>query len=193
MLQISDPGSREATPLVQISRQRNGKLSRNTAEDPGSNPGPRTNFLKFPKITWNEHCGLPECPYLRRYIVDFGLFSLRLYRWQSSDDDHAYHDHPSWFITVVLWGGYTDISPKGRDTLRVGSIRLRPAQHRHTVQINKSGTWTLMVWGQPTRRWGFWVGDKLIRRDKYFAVYGHHPCDPGGEPVKFRPDGSRIS
>lgn len=162
----------------------------NTPKVGGSNPSPLT--IHFPRFT-TEALGLAECPYLRRWVLDFGPFSLRLHRWQSSDDARAHHDHPWWFLTVVLWGAYTDVSAAGRDRLRVGSVRFRASSHRHTVEVEKPGTWTLLLTGKPVRRWGFWVGGKMLRRDKYFAEHGHHPCNPAGSPVRMRPDGSRIA
>jgi hypothetical protein len=145
-----------------------------------------------PKFT-REALGLSECPYLHRWVLDFGPFALRLHRWRSSDDARAFHDHPWWFLTLVLWGGYTDVSPAGRDRLGVGSIRFRRSHHQHTVEIAHDPTWTLLITGRPSRRWGFWPNGKLMKRDKYFAVHGHHPCAPAGTPVRMTPDGARIT
>lgn len=145
------------------------------------------------KVIWGQRIGLEECPYMQRWVLDFGLFAIRLHRWFSSDDERAFHDHAWWFLTLVLWGRYTDISPEGRDTLRMGSIRFRKAEHPHTVSIEVPGTWTILITGRPVRRWGFWINGKLIKRDKYFAVHGHHPCDQAsGTAIRRRPDGSRI-
>jgi hypothetical protein len=183
--QIRGHDGREPVVSSQISRQANGGLSRDTAGVGSSNLPPRTKF-------YVESIGLPECPYLRRWVADFGLFSIRLHRWQSSDDARHFHDHPWWFLTLVLRGRYVDVSPDGRDQLRPGSIRYRPALHKHTVEVQQPGTWTLLITGPTERRWGFWVNDKMIRRDKYFAVHGHHPCDASGEPVRMSPDGERL-
>ena len=140
----------------------------------------------------HEALGLPECPYLKRWVLDVGPFAVRLHRWTASDDARAFHDHPWWFLTLVLWGGYTDVSPQGRDRLTMGSVRFRSAAHRHTVEVDRT-TWTLLLTGRATRRWGFWVGDKLVKRDKYFATLGHHPCAPSSAPVRMKPSGERIA
>ncbi len=144
------------------------------------------------KFLWNDRLGLPSCPYMIRWVADFGPFAIRIHRWLSSDDHRAFHDHPWWFLTLVLWGRYTDVSPAGRDRLHIGSIRFRPSSHKHTVEVEHRNTWTILITGRPSRRWGFWVGDKLIKRDKYFATRGHHPCDGGNDGVRMRPDGSEI-
>lgn len=128
---------------------------------------------------------------MRRWVIDFGAFALRLHRWEASDDTRAFHDHAWWFVTLVLRGGYTDVSPDGRDTLRAGSVRFRPATHRHTVEVARPGTWTMLITGAPVRRWGFWVDGKLWKRDRYFATMGHHACDGGA--VRFAPDGTVLT
>lgn len=140
----------------------------------------------------HQKVGLTECPYFERWVLDFGPFAFRVHRWFSSDDDRAHHDHPWWFITFVLWGCYVDESPAGNELMPAGSVRFRPANHQHTVRILKPGTWTFLITGQPSRKWGFWVRDRMVKRDKYFAEHGHHPCSGFEKPVRVRPDGSRI-
>lgn len=135
--------------------------------------------------------GLFECPYAHRWVIDLGVLAVRLHLWHRSDDTRAMHDHPYWFVTLCLWGGYVDASPSGRDRLRPGSVRLRPAEHRHTVEVDPGGAVTLLVTGYPSRRWGFWVDGRRVWRDKYFATLGHPPCREGGEPVRQYPDGRR--
>lgn len=50
-----------------------------------------------------------------------------MHHWLGPDDDRAFHDHPWWFLTLVLRGGYADRHPGGEDRLRAGSVRIRPA------------------------------------------------------------------
>jgi hypothetical protein len=131
--------------------------------------------VKF--LIWGEKLGKPECPYMRRWVVNFKLFSLRLHRWYYGDDERNFHDHSWWFITIILAGGYTDVSPAGEDRLGVFSIRFRRANFRHTVRIdNHKGAWTFLLTGPLVRRWGFWVNGKWMKSNKYFFEFGHHPC-----------------
>ncbi len=127
------------------------------------------------QVRWAEKLR-PACPYMKRWVLDLGLFSLRVHHWYSSDDDRHFHDHPWPFATLVLKGGYTDVSPAGSDALRAGSVRRRPAEWQHTVKVNPSGCWTVMATGPQLRRWGFWVNGKFKRSNKYFLEHGHHPC-----------------
>lgn len=123
--------------------------------------------------------GKSECPYLRRWVFNAGMFSVRLHHWYASDDARYFHDHPWWFITFVLAGGYTDISPAGQQVMKTGSTCYRPAFHRHTVQVNPGGCWTFLITGPEIRRWGFWVKGKFKKANKYFLEHGHHPCAKG--------------
>lgn len=128
-------------------------------------------------IRLREKLGLPECPYVIRWRIEIPFGSLRVHHWLAGDDLRAFHDHPWWFLTLVVRGGYSDVSPEGCDLLRPGSVRFRKAHHRHTVQPFPQGAWTILVTGPPGRKWGFWVKGKFIKANKYFLTYGHHPCD----------------
>lgn len=129
------------------------------------------------KFVWAEALGKAECPYIVRYCLDFGLFSIRLHHWLSSDDQRNFHDHPWWFFTIVLKGSYTDISPNKSERMTVGKFAFRRALHRHTVKVDKGGCWTLLITGPEKRIWGFWVNGKFRKRNKYFYMFGDHPCD----------------
>jgi hypothetical protein len=145
-------------------------------------------------IILGQRLGEPECPYLRRWAIGVGGYSIRLHHWYRSDDKRNPHDHPWWFLTLVLKGSYDDWSyplvdgvpdlsiPYKVDPLRPGSIRFRPAHHAHSVAVAPGGCWTLMVTGKKSRRWGFWLrradgSSRFKRSNKYFLEDGHHPCD----------------
>lgn len=121
--------------------------------------------------------GKSECPYAYRWVINLGLFSIRLHHFLRSDDKRHFHDHAWWFLTLVLKGSYTDVSPQGNDVLTAGSIRFRPAKHPHYVDVAEGGCWTILITGPMTRKWGFWVNGKFKRPLKYFHKFGHPPCD----------------
>lgn len=163
------------------------------------------------QIVIGERLGKRECPYLHRWLIQTPIGSLRLHHWFRSDDKRAKHDHPSDFFTLVLWGSYTDLasvssvcgvcggeterySPCACDgtgvewrddneRMRPGKMRLRKAEHRHTVAVDPGGCWTLLWFFPDRRNWGFWTprkSDGVLRfrkSNKYFAEHGHHPCD----------------
>lgn len=174
----------------------------------GSNPRPpyfsmRRGLSKHFAFKWGERLGRDECPYLRRWALVAGLFSVRLHHFYRSDDARAFHDHPWWFVTLVLKGGYTDVSPcpdcggtgmlwgevpqimcltcegstEKLDHLGPGSVRFRPALHRHTVRVDGGGVWTCILSGPNLRTWGFYPGGRFKKANKWFLENGHHPCD----------------
>lgn len=135
-------------------------------------------------LKWHERLGLPECPYLIRWRLETPFGSLRLHHWLGPDDDRAFHDHPWWFWTLVIKGGYTDrhpgatpLSPYQGEHLSAPAFRFRPALHRHTVVPDPGGAWTVLLTGSRTRDWGFWAGGlKFVKANKWFLSRGHHPC-----------------
>lgn len=128
------------------------------------------------RLAWAEPLGLPDCPYVIRWTAETPLFSARVHHWLGPDDVRAEHDHPWWFLTLVIRGGYTDLSSSGNTRLSAPCVRFRSASHRHVVLPDDGGAWTLLVTGRIFRRWGFWPDGKFVRANKWFLKYGHHPC-----------------
>jgi hypothetical protein len=152
-----------------------------------------------PGIIWAQKLGDPECPYLKRWVLNFGKFAIRLHHWMGSDDPRTLHDHAWGFWTFILKGGYTDIAEcdhcygktkpgfyficqKCGSTGVVGehlgrfSLTYREAHHKHTVQTDPGGAWTLLLNGPHIRKWGFYPDGKFMKVREYFRRFGHHPC-----------------
>jgi hypothetical protein len=129
------------------------------------------------QIRWREKLGRPECPYLVRYTFLFYNFSLRIHHWIRSDDRRFFHDHSTNFFSIVLWGKYTNVTPKGRHKVNAGSFWYARGHEIHYLDVPKGGAWTLLICSRPYRKWGFWVGDKLVRPLKYFHKFGIPDCD----------------
>ena len=147
---------------------------------------PRVN-PKWLRLKWSEPLGFPEKPYAKRWVAEFGRFSVRLHHWFSSDDERAPHDHSWWFWTAILAGRYIDHSDEGSEVMFPGKVRFRPADHRHWVEIpSGKKCWTLLVTGPFVRPFGFWVTPtKRLKANKYFFTHGHHSPD-GGQPRRTR-------
>lgn len=132
-------------------------------------------------LTWAEKLGRPECPYLVRWVLNLWLFSIRLHWWRGSDDQRCFHDHPWWFVSLILWGGYTEHSEDQEGLTHrsygVGNMLIRNAEWRHSVEVGPRGAITLMITGPERRQWGFWVQGRFLKRNKYFFQNGHHQCD----------------
>jgi hypothetical protein len=130
---------------------------------------------KLFQIRWNEALGDVKNPYAYRWVFIFFGYSIRIHKWICGDGIH-FHTHPWWFITFVLKGSYTDVSPEGRDELRRFNFRYRKAEHAHYVDVPKGGCWTILATGRPLNKWGFIVDWKLKRPLKYFHKFGHPIC-----------------
>lgn len=132
-------------------------------------------------ITWKQELGIPGSPYLIRWVLNLGLFSIRLHNWLDCDDMRYKHDHAWWFITYVISGGYWDMG-EDIELMDKGSWAYRRAEHKHCVNVY-TPTWTIMLTGPESRKWGFWVNGKFKKANKYFFEQGHHTRD-GSEPVR---------
>lgn len=144
----------------------------------GSSPSPATNFKWF-GLRWAEPLGLPECPYVRRWVLTVAGYSIRIHHWISSDDLRFDHDHAWWYLSLVFAGDYLEWSGDKVAHRKRWSLKFYPAEHKHRVRVPVYGAWTLLITGRPTRKWGFWLPgrDKPMRPLRYFDRYGHHPCD----------------
>ncbi len=116
------------------------------------------------------YIGGPTNPYmLRWYLLPRNhWFNIYLHKFLRDDDDRALHDHPWWFLSIMLRGVYYEMTPSewnrfGQVALRkTGSVAFRRATHRHRVALirDKAGNpipcWTLVFTGPKVRTWGFW-------------------------------------
>lgn len=144
--------------------------------------------------------GLDDPYLLRWYVIPRNpLFNVYLHKFLRDDDPRALHDHPWWFVSCVLRGGYIEHSEFSdhsvvlrcrtsifdvRSPFWHRAIAYRPATFRHRVALphtpdgGRQPAWTLIVTGRRTRTWGFWCprywyrdGRRLGRRDDRFIQW----------------------
>ena len=121
-------------------------------------------------ISGQPHQVIPNrdgATYLRRwYLIPRNpFFNVYLHHFLSSDDDRALHDHPWWFVSVILRGSYIEVSEntEGKMTALVRTsitgirselvrtsvtdiwttfwrrwIAFRPATYRHRVVLSST-------------------------------------------------------
>ncbi|MGH7487276.1 MAG: hypothetical protein ACREMY_17005 [bacterium] len=118
-------------------------------------------------------------------------FSIRVHQILRSDLDRHIHDHPWSYVTIILRGGYyevTAISERefwarafvggasfeegGSYYLRKwygpGSILFRRAQHAHKLIIPDGTTcWTLFMMGPYSQGWGFYTPEGKVPWREY--------------------------
>jgi len=133
---------------------------------------PYKKFKHF-QIRWKEALGEKSNPYLFRWTFIFFNYSIRIHHWLRSDDKRFFHDHPYDFISIILKGKYTNVTPEGRFEVKQGSMWKSKAENRHYLDIPKEGAWTLLLCGKPRIKWGFWIKpNKKLRPLEYFHRYG---------------------
>lgn len=123
-------------------------------------------------------------PYMVRYILFRWRNLPRVYvhKFVRSDDERAPHNHPWWFMSLVLWGSYleytdTPPNPHHRGWLSFGYRNLDtfhrvglPNYFRRDGTYGPKPCWTICVTGPDVRGWGFRCWEKLND-----AVRSHDP------------------
>ncbi len=129
-------------------------------------------------------------PYMERYYLLFRdklsedesareiPFNLMLHKICRSDPDDL-HDHPWWYATFILRGGYWEVTPKGRYWRGAGHFRLRSPHSLHRLEIppDSSGSWSLFFRGPKLKNWGFvkqgnWIYHKNYLDGRKLALSG---------------------
>lgn len=97
--------------------------------------------------------------------------SVYLHRILRSDDDRALHDHRGDNVSVILRGGYCEVTPRGcsipgnpaeaQNTTTMfygeGEVIERAAESAHRLVLEPGFTAVTLFITAPTRRaWGFW-------------------------------------
>jgi hypothetical protein len=121
-------------------------------------------------------------PYMERYYLLFKdklteeetaynlPANLMLHHICLSDPDDL-HDHPWWYATLILKGGYWEITPEGRFWRGVGHFRISKPQSLHRIEIPEAsqGSWSLFFRGPKVREWGFMKEGEWIEHRHYLS------------------------
>lgn len=139
-----------------------------------------------------------EGPYLTRWkLIELPDFHVMLHRFNRSDRDRELHDHPWSFVSVVLWGGYTEVThalKSDRDLILAhggeqftnativagmptrgrfywpGAVLFRPARWAHRIEIAPGKkAWSLVLAFKKERSWGFFSREGWVRWRSFTA------------------------
>lgn len=108
-----------------------------------------------------------ENPYMIRWFIipRNRWFNVYLHKFCRDDDDRALHDHPWWFVSIMLRGGYAEHHPgigAMPNIRKAFSVAFRKATDQHRIQLFRDSEgrvkscWTLVITGRKQRTWGFW-------------------------------------
>lgn len=137
--------------------------------------------------------------YLDRWGFRCPLFGLFLHRMEAPDPGLDLHDHPWWFASIVLRGGYTEhrnlsrdaplwseiaeeAADRGKKPFARGWRVARPARSVKTmrldechriVSLDRTPTWTLVITGPIRRRWGFYLPTGFVDDAVYDTLHRH--------------------
>jgi hypothetical protein len=132
--------------------------------------------------------------YLKRWtILNLYFIKFRVHHILLSDYD-CVHDHPWWFITWIIKGGYFEKQPISqiKDMHKYGafwhktgfitswhpsgSVLFRDAKFQHSIELYHGKTaWTFVIMGRTKRLWGFW--HKTLGFIPWFNYHSSQKCD----------------
>ena len=122
-------------------------------------------------------------PYLLRWFVipRNHILNVYVHKFMRSDDDRALHDHPWWFVSIMLRGSYYEWTPTSRVMRTAPSVAFRRATHTHRVELLNDADgitdgpnrefpcWTLIITGPKMRHWGFHCPKGFVPWERFVA------------------------
>lgn len=112
--------------------------------------------------------------YLKRWwVIPRNYFqNVYLHQINVSDDARALHDHPWDNISLVVEGGYVEVTPEGEFERKPGDIVHRKATNAHRLVIDKPAI-TLFFTGPIIREWGFHCPQGWRRWQDFVEISGN--------------------
>jgi hypothetical protein len=129
------------------------RLFAKRTEPPEGNRG--WTFLRWCDITIDGELYLS-----RLNLLKTPWFSIKLHWIHKPDPDRDLHDHPWWFVSFVLRGGYTEITCADpaiypRIEHKVSWFNSKNCKEAHRIAYVKPKTLTLVITGGKKKSWGF--------------------------------------
>ncbi len=103
-----------------------------------------------------------------KWVLQYFNVAIRVHEIRKSDSDRAMHNHPWNYVSIILKGGYYEITPRvtakddPQDTVAVyhgpGSILFRRARSLHRLELPSLGAneaTTLFITFKWRQVWGF--------------------------------------
>lgn len=164
------PGSLILLPK-KLTRDRKLMLHRflPNVEDRDPHDHPR-GFWTF--VLWGGYFDLVPCDRCGgegRYVPNRGIAGI---------PEHG--DYPK-MVEPIFCGTCKGTGLVVGDRMKPGTLRYRPAEHRHVTQSSADGAWTLVVMGPLERPWGFWRGVKWWPWKDYEEEFGFSMRCPSEE------------
>ncbi len=112
--------------------------------------------------------------YMERFwILRTPWLSARLHRILRSDHDRDLHDHPWDYASVILRGGYWEVTADGKRWYGPGSVVFRRAGHLHRLVLpDGAPATTLFIHRRKRRDWGFRTATGWVDWRTYVSARG---------------------
>lgn len=121
--------------------------------------------------------GQTEVYLARLNVISTPWFGIKIHWINRPDQDRDLHDHPWWFLSLVLWGSYDEVTPavfekdgewfETQKTRRIRWFNVKRAPQAHRISRVSRHVVTLVINGPKTRDWGFYTVDGWVRWDHY--------------------------
>ena len=103
---------------------------------------------------------------LRISILTTPWFSIKLHRIYRPDRQRDLHDHPWAFLSIILFGSYTEETPDG--IRRCHWWNFKRAEDSHSIKtVSRTPVWTLVFCGPRRRVWGFHTKNGWVPWQEY--------------------------
>ena len=108
--------------------------------------------------------------HFRRWqVLGTPWFTINLHGIYHEDEERDLHNHPFDFISIVLFGSYTEKLNSGKTNERkIFNIAKRKSDVFHKIEkLHSKKIFTLNLMWNRKKEWGYLVDGKLIEHDLY--------------------------
>jgi len=106
----------------------------------------------------------------RLHIIKTPWFAICLHWLHKPDPEPFHHDHPVSFLSVILWGAYSEIR-NGKFKFRYYFNYMSASPNdRHTIVSVSPNTLTLAFMGPKVRDWGFHTDKGWVYWKDYYQT-----------------------
>jgi len=131
---------------------------------------------KHPGSSYSDNCGRVS-PWRRplAWLLQQCGVAVRVHEILRSDSGRDFHDHPWNYVTLVLSGGYTEVTPNEDGTSDYrwcgpGTLMFRRAEQMHRLLVDPdTPAVTLFITGRWLQPWGFYTETGKVHHKEYLA------------------------
>jgi hypothetical protein len=127
----------------------------------------------------------PTCWRRLKGFVSSMLPSVYLHQFLRDDDDRALHDHPWFWCSIMLRGGYLEHTRRAHVAHWAPAIRFGTPWRAHRIQLfgypthKRVPAWTIFITGPRLRNWGFHCPNGWIPWQRFTAADDPGAIGPG--------------